>query len=231
MRGVARPASRREGLLRRTRAQRLPGTDEIEAFAARFDQYLAVAKGEISRLDYIVTQFLQAIRPSPPHLQQADLNDVARATAELLRPELENRGLLVEAKLAGDLPPAPFDPAQLKQALVNLIKNSMHAMTRGGILTLSTGEAGDGVWVSVADTGGGIPPEQLQRIGEPFFTTKKQGSGLGLMIVRRIIREHGGSIDIDSHVGRGTTVRLWLPIRERRTRLLQAVQPQTPVHS
>jgi signal transduction histidine kinase len=177
-----------------------------------------------------VTQFLQAIRPSPPQFQTANLNDVARATADLLRPELENRGLLVEEKLAPGLPATAFDPAQLKQALVNLIKNSMHAMTRGGVLTLSTGEAAEGVWVSVADTGGGIPPEQLQRIGEPFFTTKKKGSGLGLMIVRRIIREHGGSIDIDSHVGRGTTVRLWLPLRERRPRLLKPaeVRPAPP---
>ncbi len=198
-----------------------PDPEDIRTFTERLEQYLAVAKGEITRLDYIVTQFLQAIRPSPPQIQQASLNDVVRATLDLLRPELDNRGLEVETHRAPALPEAPFDPAQLKQALLNLIKNSMQAMTRGGRLTLATGEAADGVWVSVADTGGGIPPEQLQRIGEPFYTTKKKGSGLGLMIVRRIIREHGGRIDIDSHVGRGTTVRLWLPLRERRPRLLQ----------
>jgi signal transduction histidine kinase len=96
----------------------------------------------------------------------------------------------------------------------------MQAMTRGGRLTVSTGDTFDGVWVSITDTGGGIPPEQLQRIGEPFFTTKKKGSGLGLMIVRRIVRDHGGSIDIESHVGRGTTVRLWFPLQERPPRLL-----------
>lgn len=219
-----RGTDRRAPAARRPRTQRLPGAHEIEAFAVRFDQYLGVAKGEITRLDYIVTQFLEAIRPSPPRIQRADLNEVARSTADLLRPELENRGLILEERFAPNLPPAPFDPGQLKQALVNLIKNSMQAMTRGGILTLGTGEATDGVWVSVGDTGGGIPPEQLQRIGEPFFTTKKKGSGLGLMIVRRILREHGGSIDIDSHVGRGTTVRLWLPLRERQPRLLHAAQ-------
>ncbi len=221
---AAEPPLKREFAFRRARPQRLAGPDEIETFAGKFDRYLDVAKGEIARLDYIVTQFLQAIRPSPPQIQRASLNDVALGTLELLRPELENRGLIAEEKLDPQLPPAPLDPAQIKQALVNVMKNSMHAMTRGGVLTVSTGESADGIWVSVADTGGGIPPEQLQRIGEPFFTTKKKGSGLGLMIVRRIIREHGGSIDIDSHVGRGTTVRLWLPLQERRTRLLRAAE-------
>ncbi len=217
----ASPPPRPARTSRTARAPAGPTAEEVAEFADKLEHYLAVAKGEITRLDYIVTQFLQAIRPSPPHRQPADLNEVVRSTLELLRPELDNRGLLVEEQLAPDLPVALFDPAQLKQALVNLIKNSMQAMTRGGRLTLATGTGPEGVWVSVADTGGGIPPDQLQRLGEPFFTTKKKGTGLGLMIVRRIIREHGGHIDIDSHVGRGTTVRLWLPVQEKRPRLLQ----------
>jgi PAS domain S-box-containing protein len=217
------PTASRSG--RAPRAPAGPSAEEVAEFADKLERYLAVAKGEITRLDYIVTQFLQAIRPSPPRRQPADLNEVVRATLELLRPELDNRGLLVEERLAPDLPVALFDPAQLKQALVNLVKNSMQAMTRGGRLTLATGTGPEGVWVSVADTGGGIPPDQLQRLGEPFFTTKKKGTGLGLMIVRRIIREHGGHIDIDSHVGRGTTVRLWLPVQEKRPRLLQPAEP------
>lgn len=232
------PRQAHPGSGRRSRAERLPGTDDIEAFAAKFARYLEVSKGEIVRLDYIVTQFLEAIRPSPPQFQVAVLNDVVTDTLRLLGPELENRGLLVEEKLPAGLREARFDPAQLKQALVNLIKNSMHAMTRGGRLTVSTGETFDGVWVTVGDTGGGIPPEQLQRIGEPFFTTKKKGSGLGLMIVRRIVREHGGSIDIESHVGRGTRVRLWFPLQEPPPRLLpdpadrpDSTQPAAPSQS
>ncbi|MGD0746156.1 MAG: ATP-binding protein, partial [Verrucomicrobiota bacterium] len=96
-----------------------------------------------------------------------------------------------------------------------------HAMTKGGTLTLQTGEGGDGVWVSVTDTGGGIPPEQINRIFEPFYTTKHKGTGLGLMIVQRIVRAHGGRIELESHVGRGTTFRIWLPLHERRPRLLE----------
>src|SRR5690606_7577127 len=113
-------------------------------------------------------------------------------TLALLQPELENRGLAVNTPLANNLPQAPIDAGQLKQVLVNLIKNAMHAMTRGGELTLATGVTGDGVWMSVADTGGGIPQEKINQIFQPFFTTKKKGSGLGLMIVQRIVREHGG---------------------------------------
>ena len=195
---------------------------ELDLVADRFEKFLEVAKGEISRLDYIITQFLQAIRPAAPNARLGSLNDVVRETYDLLGPELGNRGLLVDDKLARQLPEAPFDPAQIKQALVNLMKNSMQAMTRGGVLTLETGVLGDGVWVSIADTGVGIPPEGLGRIFEPFFTTKKKGTGLGLMIVSRIIRDHGGRIDVESHPGKGTTFRIWLPLQERRQRLLHS---------
>jgi signal transduction histidine kinase len=193
-----------------------------EETARKLEQYLAVAKGEINRLDYIVTQFLHAIRPTPPQLKPASLNEVVDKTLELLRPELDNRGLTVKTKLASRLPLAPLDVTQMQQVLVNLVKNAMQAMTKGGTLTLQTGEGSDGVWLSVADTGGGIPQEQINRIFEPFFTTKKKGSGLGLMIVQRIIRAHGGRIELESDLGRGTTFRIWLPLHERKPRLLEA---------
>ncbi|MGB7768640.1 MAG: ATP-binding protein [Verrucomicrobiia bacterium] len=194
--------------------------DRVE-ISHKLSQYLDVAKGEINRLDYIITQFLQAIRPAAPQLKLVSLNDVVEKTLELLQPELNNRGLNVSAKLARQLPAAPADATQMQQVLVNLIKNAMQAMTKGGTLTLQTGEGADGVWVSVADTGGGIPQEQTNRIFEPFFTTKKKGTGLGLMIVQRIVRAHGGRIELESHTGRGTTFRVWLPLHERRPRLLE----------
>src|SRR6185295_14791586 len=94
--------------------------------------------------------------------------------------------------------------------------------TRGGTLTLQTGEASDGVWVSISDTGGGITQEQINQIGKPFYTTKEKGTGLGLMIVQRILREHGGRIAVESHPGQGTTFRIWLPLNERKLKLLEA---------
>jgi two-component system, sporulation sensor kinase E len=195
---------------------------DVPEVAARLENYLSVAKGEISRLDYIVTQFLQAIRPSQPKMRMGSLNEVVLETTELLRPELENRGQTLEMNLAPNLPQAPLDPAQMKQVLINLMRNAMQAMSKGGILSVRTGAAGEEVWVSIVDTGGGIPHEQLNRIFEPFYTTKKKGSGLGLMIVQRIVRAHGGNIKLDSRVGQGTTFEIWLPTRERQTRLLEA---------
>ncbi|MGA3265821.1 MAG: ATP-binding protein [Verrucomicrobiota bacterium] len=190
--------------------------------ALKLSRYLEVAKGEIARLDYIVTQFLGAIRPAPLQLKIASLNDVVETTLDLLRPEIENRDIAVKTRLARQLTATPIDPTQMQQVLVNLVKNALHAMTRGGTLSLQTGETDDGVWVSVGDTGGGIPPEQISRIFEPFYTTRKKGTGLGLMIVQRIVRAHGGRIELESRVGRGTSFRIWLPLHERKPRLLEA---------
>ena len=204
----------------RSQSQTLVTESDTAEISGKLEQYLAVAKGEINRLDYIITQFLQAIRPMPPQLKPDSLNDVVEKTLDLLRPELVNRGLTVTVKLARRLAAAPLDATQMQQVLVNLIKNAMQAMTKSGTLTLLTGENADAVWVSVGDTGGGIPQEQIHRIFEPFYTTKKKGSGLGLMIVQRIVRAHNGRIELDSKVGRGTTFRIWLPLHERKPRLL-----------
>jgi len=200
---------------------------ETTEVADKLEHYLDVAKGEISRLDYIVTQFLQAIRPSQPQLTPGSMNDVARETLELLRPELENRGLNVKEKLARRLSLAPMDAGQMKQVLVNLIKNAMQAMTRDGTLTVQTGYTSEVVWVSIADTGGGIAQDQIRHIFEPFYTTKKKGTGLGLMIVQRIVRQHGGHIEVESDIGKGTTFRVSLPTGERQPRLLGTPQAES----
>ncbi len=195
---------------------------ETVAVTKKLQGYLDVAKGEISRLDYIVSQFLQAIRPSPPKLQSISLNEVIRESLDLLEPELKNRHLHVEQKFSAHLPPVPLDAAQIKQVLVNLIKNAMQAMTKGGTLNVVTGAGADGVWFSINDTGGGIPQEQINRIFEPFYTTKAKGTGLGLMIVQRIVRDHGGRIELESRVDEGTQFRVWLPLRDRQPKLLEA---------
>lgn len=189
---------------------------------SRLEQYVGVAKGEIGRLDYIITQFLHAIRPAPPQFKAVSLNDVVLKSVELLRPELDNRGLQAKTRLARQLPPTPIDPGQIQQVLVNLMKNAMQAMTRGGLLTLQTGETADDVYVMVSDTGTGIPQDQINRLFEPFYTTKKKGTGLGLMIVQRIVRAHAGRIEVESQFGRGTTFRIRLPLHGRKPRLLEA---------
>ena len=188
----------------------------------RLEQYLEVAKGEIGRLDYIITEFLQAMRPTAPQMKLGSLNEAVEATLALLQPELDNRGITVQLRLARHLSPVAHDPAQIKQVLVNLVKNAMQAMSQGGVLTLATGASGDEAWIEVRDTGGGIPKETLSRLFEPFFTTKKKGTGLGLMIVQRIVRGHGGRIEIESQAGVGSTFRVILPRHQRPPRLLEA---------
>jgi two-component system, sporulation sensor kinase E len=200
------------------RGPRRRATDGAKASPAPVDrvlEYVEVAKGEINRLDYIITQFLQAIRHSEPRFEPASLNAVAEQTLAAVRPELDNRGLAVNTKWNPHLPPAPMDPRQVQQVLLNLIRNAMQAMTREGVLTLATGEAAGGVWISVSDTGCGIPEEKLNRIFEPFFTTKKTGTGLGLMVVQRLVRAHKGRLDLESRPGVGTTFRIWLPLQSR----------------
>jgi PAS domain S-box-containing protein len=203
-------------------------TVDPAVIADKLASYLSVAQGEIGRLDYIVTDFLTAMRPTPPKLRDGIVNEVVRETLDLLRPELINRKLRVVEKLASDQPVIRLDPAQLKQALVNLVKNAMQAMTKGGTLTLTTGATAENVWIAIGDTGSGISPEQLNRIFQPFQTTKERGSGLGLMVVQRIVRDHGGRIDFESRVGEGTTFTLWLPRVDRPPLLLPEGPRSTP---
>jgi two-component system, sporulation sensor kinase E len=213
---------------RARRPQPVAAVADAALSVQKLEKYVGVAKGEIARLDYIITQFLSAIRPSSPQIKPAQLNDVVREAVELLQPELENRGLNVAEKLAPRLSQAPIDAAQIQQVLVNLVKNAMQAMTKGGKLTLETGQSGESVWVSVADTGGGIPQEQINHIFEPFYTTKKKGTGLGLMIVQRIVRQHGGRIELESRVGQGTMFRVCLPLHEPLPKLLEARSEEEP---
>jgi PAS domain S-box-containing protein len=212
---------------REVRRLRTAGTDhdtgaDPQAIAEKLSRYLSVAQGEISRLDYIITEFLTAMRPTPPKLRVGTVNGVVQETLELLQPELSNRGLVVVQKLATEEPEVRLDPSQIKQALVNLVKNAMQAMTRTGTLTLATGASPDFVWIEISDTGSGSPADQLNRLFQPFNTTKDRGTGLGLMVVQRIIRDHGGRIDFESRVGKGTRFTLWLPRLDRSPLLLSA---------
>ena len=194
---------------------------EISDIYSKLEKYVSVAKGEVGRLDYIITQFLQAIRPARPNLKKNSLNEIIEETIELLSPELKNRGQSLKLNLNEALPLAFFDAGQIKQSLINLIKNSMQAMSTGGELIIKTGEAEEGVWISLTDTGCGIPQEQIKQIFEPYYTTKEKGSGLGLMIVQRIVRDHDGRLELTSHGSKGATFRIWLPKEERMPRLLK----------
>ncbi|HXI84506.1 MAG TPA: ATP-binding protein [Verrucomicrobiae bacterium] len=188
----------------------------------RLREDLRVARDEIGRLDQIINQFLRAIRPTQPELQPTAVNDVITDALLLLEREIGDRDILVEQELAPSLPRILLDRAQLKQAFYNIIKNALQAMRSGGILRIRTEANPTHVIISFIDSGHGIAPEEIGQLFEPYFTTKENGTGLGLMIVQRIVREHGGTIEVESDKDRGTTFRVKLPIHEKRTRLLEA---------
>jgi len=179
-----------------------------------------IARAEINRLDSIVSQFLRAIRPSKPHFQPEDVNALVLEAISFFRPEIKDRDIVVETELRSDLPSLEVDRDQMKQVFYNAIKNSFEAMKRRGILRIRTDRDDTHVKISFTDTGGGISAENLSRVFEPYFTTKEGGSGLGLLIVRRIVREHGGELSIESSEGKGLTLTIRLPLLDRRVRML-----------
>jgi len=189
---------------------------------ADLEQSIDVARSEVNRLDSIVTQFLKAIRPSRPQLRPENVNTIVEEAVRFFAPELQDREIAVEQELRSDLPLLQLDRDQMKQAFYNVIKNSVEAMHRHGTLRIRTDLADTQVIVRFVDTGGGMSAENLSRVFEPYFTTKPTGSGLGLLIVRRIVREHGGELSIESSQGRGLTLTIRLPFIDKRIRMLEA---------
>ncbi|MCX7030125.1 MAG: ATP-binding protein [Spirochaetes bacterium] len=185
------------------------------------EPHLAVIAEEVDRLNRIVVDFLFAVKPMDTRLEDADLNAVVSDLIAFVRPELDQAGVAVESDLAVDLPALKLDVRFVKQALLNLIKNAMAAMSGGGRLGIETRRNGDEVQVRVTDTGTGIPAEIMEKIFEPYFTTKPFGTGLGLTIVFKIVKEHFGDIAVASREGEGTTFTITLPVPQKDTMLLE----------
>jgi two-component system, sporulation sensor kinase E len=181
-----------------------------------------IARSEVNRLDSIVTQFLRAIRPSKPELHPENVNTIVEETLRFFTPEIQDRDIVVEQELRSDLPLLQIDRDQMKQAFYNVIKNSLQAMKRRGALRIRTDRDDTHALISFIDTGSGMSAENLGRIFEPYFTTKASGTGLGLLIVRRIVREHGGELSIESSEGKGLTLTIRLPYVDKRVRMLEA---------
>ena len=189
---------------------------------AELQQSIDIARSEVNRLDSIVTQFLRAIRPSRPQLRPESLNTIIEEAVRFFTPEIQDRDITVKQELRSDLPLLQLDRDQMKQAFYNVIKNSLEATKRHGTLHIRTDMDDTHVIVSFVDTGSGMSAGNLSRVFEAYFTTKSTGTGLGLLIVRRIVREHGGELSIESNEGEGLTLTIRLPYIERRIRMLEA---------
>jgi two-component system, sporulation sensor kinase E len=196
---------------------------------AELQQSIDVARSEVRRLDSIVTQFLRAVRPSHPRLHPENVNTIVEEAVLFFTPEIQDRDMVVEQELRADLPLLQLDREQMKQAFYNVIKNSLEAMRRHGTLRIRTDLDDRYVLVSFIDTGGGMSAENLSHVFEPYFTTKPSGTGLGLLIVRRIVREHGGELSVESSQGKGLTLTIRLPYVDKRIRMLEAGETQMPL--
>ncbi len=187
----------------------------------KLSESLQVCQGEVTRLDGIITHFLEAVRPQKPELNELDLVELVDEVLCVQEAELRDRKLDVNVEVNAELPAILGDRGQIKQVFFNLIKNAMEAMQAGGRLRILTRRDDDFVYVQFIDTGSGISEEDISRVFQAYYTTKKEGHGLGMMIVQRIMREHGGQISIESRAGTGTVITLQFPQQHRRTRLLQ----------
>lgn len=182
---------------------------------------IKVCQDEVGRLDGIINNFLEAIRPQPPDLADVHVLEVLDDVLQFHQSELENREIRVDVEAEPDLPIIMADRNQLKQVFFNVIKNAMEAMEPGGRLHLKTRADDGSVYLLFGDTGTGIKQEDLLRLFEPYHTTKPGGNGLGLMIVQRIMKEHGGQIGVESKPGVGTVVTLEFPRKDRRVKVLE----------
>ena len=196
--------------------KKLQSTKETGALA----DSIKICQGEVTRLDGIIRNFLEAIRPRPPDLSEVNIVEVIEDVLKFQEKEIEDRGLKIEGELPASTPVIMADRNQLKQVFFNLIKNAMEAMQSGGILGIKVRADDHSMYVRISDTGSGIKTEDLTKLFSPYHTTKAGGHGLGLMIVQRIIRDHGGHVGIESKEGSGTVVTLQFPQKHRQVRML-----------
>ncbi|MBL7005453.1 MAG: PAS domain S-box protein [Spirochaetia bacterium] len=184
------------------------------------EEYLEIIDEEIERLNGIVVDFLFAVRPMDTRIKSEDINKLSEDLLDFVKYELEKNNIQIETNLSQDVPKIEIDSKYMKQVLLNIIKNAIAAMPNGGLLTLNTFRKDDRVHIQIQDNGIGISEENMAKIFEPYFTTKDFGSGLGLTVVFKIIKEHGGEISLNSKEGEGTTFTISLPLPQSERSLL-----------
>jgi signal transduction histidine kinase len=182
--------------------------------------FIDIVNEEVERLNKIVVDFLFAVRPMDTKLEEKDLNSLISDLIQFLQYELNEEGIESELHLDETLPELLLDERFMKQALLNIIKNAIAAMPEGGKLTIETARHDNEAVLRITDTGEGMSEDVLNKIFEPYFTTKDFGSGIGLTLVYKVVKEHYGDISVDSEVGKGTTFSVHLPLPQKEKRLL-----------
>ena len=185
--------------------------EELQEADSETRSLLAAVQGEVERLTALSGRYLSLARSSHPATESEDLGQLAREAVNFLRADLSRSGIEVELAVQGDLPGALVDEGQIRQVLINLIRNAQEAMATPGQVTVGLKHTGDSIDITVDDEGAGIETEHLGRIFDPFFTTKSHGTGLGLVVTREIVEAHGGSITAESLESGGARFRVKLP--------------------
>jgi signal transduction histidine kinase len=167
---------------------------------------------EIAQINRILTDLLETARPRPPEMRVSDLNTTAEHAVMLARQQVLTKPIRIEFHPASSLPEVEHDSDQIHQVLLNILLNAVQAIEGDGLVVVETGRTENEAVVSITDTGRGIPPQHLPNIFRPFYTTKGNGTGLGLSLARRIMQQHDGRIDVMSQVGKGTRFAVCLPL-------------------
>lgn len=175
------------------------------------DQYYPIMLSEIDRINTIVTDLLILGKPNTALRREKNLGEIIKYVLTVINPHAERQDIKIELNLS-ESPVLLCDENQLKQVFINLIKNAMEAMPGGGTVNILSENKENNAVVSIIDEGCGIDADRLSKLGEPFYTTKQNGTGLGLMVTKKIIEEHGGTFSISSELGKGTAVTLTFPI-------------------
>lgn len=174
--------------------------------------YYKIMDKELSRIDQIMSQLLLLAKPQAKLFKETSINELLLFVEALLKPEAVVQDIKFEIDLSEELPFIKAEENELKQVLINLVKNAMDAMEDGGTIHIKAEVFVNKIELTIKDEGCGIPPECLEKIGEPFYTTKEKGTGLGLMVSSKIMKEHKGNLEFSSEVGEGTTVKMILPL-------------------
>jgi signal transduction histidine kinase len=170
-------------------------------------------RDQVNTLDALTEEYLTFARFPQPHFEEDSINHLVQELADFVRPVATRQGLTLRVLTDPEVPMMEFDRGLLRQAVHNLVKNGLEALSRGGELTIESRTRDDAVEIAVSDTGAGIPQDVAQRLFEPFFTTKPQGTGLGLSIASQFIEEHGGKIRFENRPGSGATFVISLPLK------------------
>jgi len=198
--------------LQRLKREFLP---QNETKKEEYISFMELILKEIRRVNEIIEQFLTLSRPFQLNLTMSPLQDLLKNLITLFQEEASSQGIILQTEILTGLPFIKMDPERLTQALINIMKNGMQAMRQGGTLRIETKLLKDAVEVMISDSGSGIPPDQMEKIFNYYYTTKEKGVGLGLPIAHRIIEAHGGQLKIESRVDSGTKVTVTLPVERK----------------